>query len=194
MGPIPLQAVGTYSDTRTRDVAADAATAWRATPAEVAQVDAQGRLTGLREGQATVTATQSVAPTWGNPQPDPVVGQARVTVGPAAPLALATGRATLTVGETATVSITTPYPAGASPYPIQLDATGTGSLQLPSGLAVGPGLTSVTAQVRATAAGTIMGGLQVQPDTRMVQLCFHQLRGFEPQTACVPQRPGFILG
>ena len=37
------------------------------------------------------------------------------------------------------------------------------------------------------------GGLQVQPDTRMVQLCFHQPRGFEPQTACVPQRPGFVL-
>ncbi|MFD0668894.1 RHS repeat-associated core domain-containing protein [Ramlibacter sp. MAHUQ-53] len=152
---LPLQAIGTYSDAGTRDVTGEAATTWRAAPASVAQVDPGGQVTGLQAGQATVSASQAVSPTWSQPQPDPVVGQARATVGPAAPLAMATGRTRLTVGETATVSITTPYPAGAAAYPIQLDASGSGTLQFSAAASVGPGLTSVSIPVRAMAAGTV---------------------------------------
>lgn len=65
----------------------------------------------MEQGETTVSAMQPVQPTWGNPSPESVVGRATVTVSPPSPLALSTGKTDLVVGESAVVSITSPYPA-----------------------------------------------------------------------------------
>lgn len=151
-----VQAVGTYSDGSTRDIATDPNTSWAVTDTALASVSAQGRVTALAQGETTIRASQTVAPTYGNPTPSTVVGQASLTIGSPAPLAMSAAKTNLVVGETVAVSITAPYAAGATPYTVNLSSSGTAALQHPSSVTINPGLTSVTFNVQATSAGTVV--------------------------------------
>ncbi|MCZ8251720.1 MAG: Ig-like domain-containing protein [Hylemonella sp.] len=151
-----VQALGTYSDGSTRDIGTDLNTSWSVTDTGLASVSAQGRVTALAQGETTVRASQTVAPTYGNPTPSAVVGQASVTIGSPAPLAMSAAKTSLVVGETVAVSITAPYAAGATPYTVNLSSSGTAALQHPSSVTINPGLTSVTFNVQATSAGTVV--------------------------------------
>lgn len=150
-----VQAMGTYSDGSTRDIGMDANTSWSIADSGLATVSAQGRVTALAQGTTVLSASQTVAPTYGNPTPSAVVGQASVTVGSPAPLAMSAAKTNLVVGETVAVSITAPYAAGATPYTVNLNSSGTAALQHPSSVTINPGLTSVTFNVQATSAGTV---------------------------------------
>lgn len=149
-----MQATGTYSDATTRDVTSGAGTAWSTGSATIASVDQQGKVTGEATGETTVSALQSVLPTYGNPSPSPVVGSASVTVSAPSALAVSASKSNLVVGESATIVITTPYPVAATPVVVTLSVSGTGGLQVPATLTIGPGLTSVSGTVTATAAGS----------------------------------------
>lgn len=151
-----LQAMGTYSDGSTRDIGTDPNTSWSVTDTGLASVSAQGRVTALAQGETTIRASQTVAPTYGNPTPSAVVGQASVTIGSPAPLAMSAAKTNLVVGETVAVSITAPYAAGATPYTVNLSSNGTAALQHPSSVTINPGLTSVTFNVQATSAGAVV--------------------------------------
>lgn len=151
-----LQAMGTYSDGSTRDIGTDPNTSWSVMDTGLASVSAQGRVTALAQGETTVRASQTVVPTYGNPTPSAVVGQASVTIGSPAPLAMSAAKTSLVVGETVAVSITAPYAAGATPYTVNLSSNGTAALQHPSSVTINPGLTSVTFNVQATSAGTVV--------------------------------------
>lgn len=151
-----VQAVGTYSDGSTRDIGNDPNTSWSVADTGLASVSAQGRVTAVAQGNTVISATQTVAPTYGNPTPSAVVGQASLTIGSPAPLAMSAARTNLVVGETVAVSITAPYAAGASPYTVNLSSSGTAALQHPSSVTINPGLTSVTFNVQPTSAGNVV--------------------------------------
>lgn len=151
-----VQATGTYSDGSTRNISNDPNTSWAVADAALASVSAQGRVTALQQGETVLSASQTVAPTYGNPTPSAVVGQANVTVGSPAPLAMSAAKTALVVGETVAVSITAPYAAGATAYTVNLSSSGTATLQHPSSVTINPGLTSVTFNVQATGAGTVV--------------------------------------
>lgn len=149
-----MQATGTYSDATTRDVTSGAGTAWSTGSSTIASVDQQGKVTGEATGETTVSALQSVLPTYGNPSPSPVVGSASVTVSAPSALAVSASKSNLVVGESATIVVTTPYPVAATPVVVTLSVSGTGGLQVPATLTIGPGLTSASGTVTATAAGS----------------------------------------
>ena len=151
-----VSAQGTYSDGSTRNISTDGGTAWTVLDPTIATVSAQGRVTGVTQGTTTVQALQSVFPTFGNPNPNPVVGQARVVVEAGSPLALSTSRTNLLTGESVVVSITSPYAAGATPFVVTLATSGAGQLSFPTTANILPGLTSVNVTVRATAAGPVV--------------------------------------
>ncbi|MBI2745252.1 MAG: Ig-like domain-containing protein [Burkholderiales bacterium] len=151
-----VQATGTYSDGSTRDISVDANTSWSVADSGLASVSAQGRVTALAQGTTVLSASQTVTPTYGNPTPSAVVGQANVTIGSPAPLAMSAAKTNLVVGETVSVSITAPYAAGATPYTVNLSSNGTAALQHPSSVTINPGLTSVTFSVQPTSAGTVV--------------------------------------
>ena len=152
---VQLQAVATYSDGTTKDVTNGAGTAWSTGSSAIATVTAEGRLTGVEQGETTVSAMQPVLPTWGNPSPESVVGRATVTVSPPSPMALSTGKTDLVVGESTAVSITSPYPA-VNPITVNLGTSGTGALQMPAQATIGAGLTSVSVTVQAASAGSVV--------------------------------------
>jgi RHS repeat-associated protein len=149
-----LQAVGTYTDATTRDITSGQGTAWSTEAPAIATVAPDGKLTGQQTGQTTATALQSVLPTWGNPSPSPVTGQAQVTVGAASPLALSAGKTNLLVGEATTVSVSIPYPVAANAVVVNLSAAGTGALQMPASVSIAAGTTSASFTVQATGAGS----------------------------------------
>jgi RHS repeat-associated protein len=149
-----VQATGTYSDGSTQDISTGAGTAWSTGVSTIATISAQGRVTGVAEGSTSIQALQSVLPTYGNPTPSPVVGSGNVTVGAPSPLALSAAKSNLLVGESMTVSITSPYAAGSSAITVNLATSGTGSLQVPATATINPGLTSVSVVVRAMTAGS----------------------------------------
>lgn len=151
-----VQATGTYSDGSTKDITNDAATAWSTGTSAVATVSAQGSVAGVTQGVSSLQAQQTVLPTYGNPTPSPVIGVASVTVGTPNPLALSAAKSNLLVGESITVSITSPYAAGASPIVVNLATSGAGGLQVPTSATINPGLTSVSIVVRAMVAGNVV--------------------------------------
>ena len=150
-----VQAIGTYSDGSTKDITTGQGTTWSTAAAATATVSAEGRVTGVAQGQTVLSATQTVAATYGNPTPSAVVGQANITVDSPAPLALSASKTTLTTGESVVVNITAPYAAGASAYTVNLSSNGTGALQFPASVSINPGLVSANVSVTATRAGSV---------------------------------------
>ncbi|WP_168921606.1 RHS repeat-associated core domain-containing protein [Polaromonas vacuolata] len=151
-----VQAMGTYSDGSTQDITASQGTAWTSAAPATATVSAEGRVTGLATGETLLSASQTVLPTYGNPTPSAVVGQASITVGSPLPLALSAIKTALTTGESVAVSISAPYAAGAQAFVIILSSNGTAALQYPSSVSINPGLSSVNVNLKATSAGSVV--------------------------------------
>lgn len=151
-----IRAMGTYSDGSTRDISAGAGTAWSTGSGTFATISADGRVTGVAEGTTNVQALQSVLPNYGNPSPSPVIAVGTVTVGAPNPLAISAAKSSLLVGETITVSITSPYAAGATAVMVNLATTGAGVLQVPASASINPGLSSVNIVARAVSAGAVV--------------------------------------
>ena len=158
-----VQATGLYSDGSSKDITTGQGTVWASGATAIATVSSEGRVTGVAQGQTVLSATHNVQPSVpssvpsnnGNPTPSAVVGQASITVNSPAPLALSASKTALTTGETAVVSITAPYAAGASAYTVNLNSNGSGALQFPASVSINPGLVSVNVNVTATRAGSV---------------------------------------
>jgi RHS repeat-associated protein len=158
----PAKATGTFSDGSTRDITQEAATAWAAGNTTFATVNPisgiKGGVYGVAAGTTTLTAEQAILPSVDDPSPNPIKGSVVLEVSPPLALALSAPQTQLQVGESTTVSITAPYPAGATPIVIALTSSttsGTGALQFPSMATIGAGLASVNVTVKAMSAGAV---------------------------------------
>jgi RHS repeat-associated protein len=149
-----MRAEGSYSDATTRDITSGAGTAWSTGSTTIATIATDGKVTGQQTGETSVSALQTVLPTYGNPSPSPVIGTASVTVSAGSALAMSATQSALLVGETVTVSVTTPYPVASGSVVVNLSVTGTGGLQAPASVTIGAGLTSASTVIQATAAGS----------------------------------------
>jgi RHS repeat-associated protein len=156
----PAKATGTYSDGSTRDITQEAATAWATGNSALATVNPvsgiKGGVIGVTAGATTLTAEQAILPSADDPSPNPIKGSVTLEVGSPLALALSAPQTQLQVGQSTIVSITAPYPAGATPIVIALTSSttsGTGALQFPSTATIGAGLASVNVTVTATSAG-----------------------------------------
>ena len=159
----PAKATGTYSDGTTRDITQEAGTAWATGNSALATANPvsgiKGGVVGVTAGTTTLTAEQAILPSAGDPSPNPIKGSVTLEVGSPLALALSAPQTQLQVGESTTVSITTPYPAGATPIVIALTSSttsGTGALQFPSTATIGAGLASVNVTVKAMSAGAVV--------------------------------------
>jgi RHS repeat-associated protein len=159
----PAKATGTYSDGTTRDITQEAATAWATGNSALATVNPvsgiKGGVVGVAAGATTLTAEQAILPSAGDPSPNPIKGSVALEVSSPLALALSAPQTQLQVGESTVVSITAPYPAGASPIVISLASSttnGTGALQFPSTATIGAGLASVNVTIKAMSAGAVV--------------------------------------
>lgn len=138
---VPYTAHGTFTDATQRDVTNEAQ--WSSGNPDVATVGPTGIADTFAAGSTRIAAAK-----------DEASQQTGLTVLTPPPLSLAASQTTLKEGESVTVTVASAEPAPESGLPISFSGGGTGSLQLPAGVAIPAGQSSATFVVTGQTFGS----------------------------------------
>ncbi|MBS4095255.1 MAG: IPT/TIG domain-containing protein, partial [Sulfuricella sp.] len=142
-----LSVTGIYSDGTSLDLTGQAT--FSSSDPNVATIGPDGSVATLAAGTTTLSAVVAYTDVQG--QPARVAQTTQLTVKGAGTLVLSAPAATLAVGKTQTVTVTSPDPAGAGGLTVSLAITG--GITAPASIQIPAGGLSATFTVTATAAG-----------------------------------------